>query len=232
LGFSHIEGFYNTMKRAILLGSLVLILGFASSSASADTIFTLTEQSCSGLGCGVGPFGTVTLSQSGNNVDVSFVLNSANNERFASTGAGESLAFNVLNAAATDITNISSDFHLGPHPAGASAYGSFLFSIDCNDPAACHGGQNGNTDGPLSFTVQNALISDFVANAGGYFFASDIAIDLSGSTRTGNVAGNTAGTPGGDIDTRTATAPEPSTLMLFGTGVTALGGLIRRRMAA
>ena len=215
------------MKRAILLGSLAILLGLGSSSASADTIFTLTQQACSS-NCGVGPFGTVTLAQAGSNVDVSFVLNTVGNERFAGTGAGESLEFNVLNAVKADITNVSSGFIVGPAPASASAFGSFLFSISCT---ACQGGQAGNTKGPLSFTVQNALISDFVANGGGYYFASDIAIDISGSTRTGNVAGNTAGTPGG-TPTQTGVTPEPSSLMLFGTGVTALGGLIRRRMTA
>jgi hypothetical protein len=205
------------MKRAILLGSLVVLLGLGSSSASADTIFTLTQQACSTT-CGAGPFGTITLSQAGSNVNVTLVLNTANNERFAGTGAGEALEFNALNATAADITNISAGFLLGPAPASASAYGSFLFSVDCG---TCQGGQAGNPKGPLSFTLQNALISDFVANAGGYFFASDIAIDIDGTTRTGNVAALGPNPPA---------VPEPSTLMLFGTGVTALGGLIRRRM--
>lgn len=207
------------MKRAILLASLALVLGLGSSSASADTIFTLTDQACSG-GCGAGPFGTITLSQSGANVNVSLVLNTANNERFAGTGAGEALEFNALNATTADITNISAGFQLGPAPATASAYGTFLFSVDCN---TCQGGQAGNPKGPLTFTLLNATISDFIANAGGYYFASDIAIDIDGSTRTGNVAARGPNPPA---------VPEPSSLMLFGTGVTALGGLIRRRMTA
>jgi hypothetical protein len=215
------------MKRAILLGSLAILLGLGSSSASADTIFTLTQQACSS-NCGAGPFGTVTLAQSGSNVDVTVALANIGNLRFAGTGAGEALEFNVLSAVKTDITNVSSGFIVGPAPASASAFGSFLFSIECT---ACQGGQAGNTKGPLSFTVQNALISDFVANGGGYYFASDIAIDLDNVVRTGNVAGNTGGTPGG-TPTQTGVTPEPSSLMLFGTGVTALGGLIRRRMTA
>jgi hypothetical protein len=93
-------------------------------------------------------------------------------------------------------------------------------SVDC---PTCQGGQAGNLKGPLSFTVLNAVLSDFVANAGGYYFASDIAIDIDGTTRTGNVAALGPNTP---------SVPEPSSLMLFGTGVTALGGLIRRRMTA
>ncbi|WP_035348679.1 PEP-CTERM sorting domain-containing protein [Edaphobacter aggregans] len=209
------------MKRAILLGSLAVILGLASSSASADTIFTLTQNGCSG-GCGAGPFGTITLSQTGANVNVTLALASANNERFAGTGAGDALEFNVLNAVTGDITNISSGFALGPSPDSASTFGSFLFSVECT---TCQGGQSGNSHGPLSFTVQNALISDFVANAGGYYFASDIAVTLDKSTNTGNVAAIGPGTTPPSV-------PEPSTLMLFGTGVTALGGLIRRRFAA
>lgn len=221
------------MKRAFLLGSLAILLGLGVTSASADTIFTLTQDGCSNNGCGAGPFGTITLSQSGSNVNVNLTLNSANSERFAGTNAGNSLEFNVLNATTADITNISSGFHLGAAPASASTFGSFLFSIDCNDanpatnPGSCHGGQAGDETGPLTFTVLNATISDFVANANGYYFASDIAIFSGDATVTGNVGALGPGTV-----TQTGVTPEPSSLMLFGTGLTAVGAMVRRKMTA
>jgi len=208
------------MKRAILLSSLaMMILGIASASAHADSIFTLTQDACSG-GCGPGPYGTITLSQSGANVNVTVQLPS--NERFAGTGAGDALEFNVQNATTADIQNISSGFDVGPAPDTASAFGSFLFSVTCS---ACQGGKAANPSGPLTFTLANAVISDFIANSGGFFFASDIAADVvGGGTNTGNVGAN--GSP-----VTTGSVPEPSSLLLLGTGLTGIGGLVRRKMS-
>jgi hypothetical protein len=210
------------MKRAIVFGSLALILGLGSASASADSItFTLNTDKCTGT-CGTAPFGTVTIADNATGgVDVSVALKAG--EMFAGTGAGDALEFNLnpLNTTtppAISISAITSGFLVGPSPDTASALGKFMYSVTCT---TCQGG-NGPA-GPLTFTVANVLTSQFIANSNGYYFASDI-VGLNGNT--GNV-GATTGVP-----TQTSVAPEPASLMLFGTGVTALGGLIRRRMKA
>lgn len=186
--------------------------------AHADTIFTLTQDGCTG-GCGVAPFGTVDLSQTNaTTVTVTVTLNQAHGtEYFAGTGAGDALEFNLSGNPAITIANITTGFGVGPAPDTASTFGSFDYSVTCT---ACQGGKSTNPAGPLSFTVTSAsgvTISDFVANSGGYIFASDI---FGNSGKTGNVAALGSSTP---------SVPEPSSLLLFGTGVLSAAGMLRRR---
>jgi hypothetical protein len=197
--------------RLTLLGSIAL-LGLLS-PAQAATIFTLNTDGCTG-GCGSAPFGTVTLVQTTQTL-VTVTLDLSGSERFAGSGAGDALEFNV--AGPITLGNISAGFGIGPAPDSASLFGSFLASITCT---ACQGGQASNAPGPLSFTVTSAAgvsISDFHGNAGGWYFAADIV----GSTgNTGNVASN--GPP--------TQAPEPGSLstLLSGAGLLALSTTIRR----
>jgi len=228
------------MKRAILLGSLVLILGLASSSASADTIFSLNDEGCT-TGCNVLPAGTVTLQQNGTNdvlvtvlLDPAYSFRDGNNTHWA---FGFTLANGLPTATIAPGTLINgygqSFSFLGAGNYNDPPLGSFQYAFDCTTCSA--GGNAGTTTQKLSFDLVSTGLTEasFISN-GNYYFGVDVVglTQGAGLGLTGNVGATGPGTPGGDVDTRTATAPEPSTLMLFGTGVTALGGLIRRRMAA
>src|SRR6266699_1285312 len=63
-------------------------------TTQASTIFTLNQDGCTGT-CGVSPFGTVSLFQTTPTL-VTVTETLAANERFAGTGAGDALEFNVI----------------------------------------------------------------------------------------------------------------------------------------
>ena len=214
------------LKKFLLLSSALVLA--AAPFAKADTIgtvatFSLTADGCSG-GCGAGPYGTITLTQSATGV-VTVNETLASGVAFVGTGAGVSLEFNLTGSPAVTIGNITNPF-FSNGPDTASTFGNFNYSVTCWNKSAktgCGPGGSNPNPGPLSFTVTNGTgvnVSDFVANSGGYFFSSDV---LGVTGNTGNVAAK-----GGT--TTIPTVPEPSSLLLFGTGVLSAAGLIRRKL--
>jgi hypothetical protein len=184
-------------------------------TTQAGTIFTLNQDGCTGT-CGVPPFGTVSLVQTTPTL-VTVTTTLTANEQFVGSGAGDALEFNVVGP--ITIGSITAGFSVGPAPDSASTFGIFLASITCT---LCQGGNGGNPTGPLSFTVTSAggvSVADFIANAGGFFFAADI---LGSNANSGNVAAIGSGV------VITEAIPEPVSLSLVGAGLIGLGILGRR----
>jgi hypothetical protein len=200
------------LKFALALAAICALAVVVPASANTIT-FTLTQDGCSGT-CGSAPFGTVVISDNGSGTAafVTVLETLKTGERFAGTGAGDALEFNVLGA--VTITNPTIGFVVGPAPDTASTFGTFLQSVRCT---SCTGGGAGNPTGPLSFNVGSATgvtTANFIANAGGFFFASDI---VGNNGNTGNVAAQGGG---GSVS---GGAPEPMSMFLMGGGLLGVG---------
>lgn len=197
----------------LVAGLTALFLSGAAAKASATT-YNLTSDHCSG-GCGPAGtiFGTVTLTQNGTTVDVTVHLNSPYG--FAKTGAADDQAFK-FNATGVVVGDITIDAHVPALTASTGAYngdgtGTFGFGIACT---SCGGGMSGTFNNDIVFHVANATIADLTAaNSSGNVFVADI----------GTVGGNTgpvaATTVCPDPCTRDLNTPEPTTLLLMGTGL-------------
>lgn len=213
----------------LVVAASALILG----APAQATIITYTFTNYVGTGTAPsGPYGTVELNDNGGaNVTVTVTL--ASGEGFVNTGAGEALAWDLFSdttpQSALTITGLTSGFTLdvngtGVHTGGA---GDFDYGISCGVTGCGHGGNSPYT-GPLSFTIDNVSLSNFVANADGFFFASDICTSVDATTDKCNPGGLT-----GNIVTGPSTSvPEPATLALFAVGLGALGLAVGRRRKA
>ena len=200
---------------AILRRSLLTIVFlFGAGSAQADTIFELTSDHCTG-GCGTPPFGSITLTQNGANVDITVDLFGSN--QFVKTGAADFMNFK-FNGVGVALGDITVDPIVGQTMAAATGAfngdgtGDFDFGITCT---SCANGGSGAFDDNIVFHVASATIAELtVANNLGNVFVADI---LSGQT------GNT-----GPVDATTP-IPEPGPALLFGLGSLLAGAAIRRR---
>jgi len=203
----------------------LLSLGFAALPSMADQ-YSLTLDHCTG-GCGTAPFGTIDVAQDGAN-SVKLVVNLSGTDSFVSTGFPGSFGFDILGDPTISVSNLTSGWSLLSTTAGDlhfDGFGNLDYALLCT---ICGSGGSNPFAGPISFDVTAAglttesfkeLSSIPPGTERAYFVA-----DILGST------GNT-GPVGATLVV--SSTPEPSSLLLFGSGASllALSALRRRKQA-
>ncbi len=179
--------------------------------ANATTVYTFNATEVGAFGAG--PYGTVTLEQTGGDVNVRVDLRSDLN--FVTTGGPHStFSFMVDDAEAADVTNIlfsgsSNANYTVVAPGQNEPYGMFTLAVDCTG-SGCSNGAGGQIVDPLTFTVLNAVEADFanqLSSKGAYFAADVICISGSCNGATGAIG----------------VVPLPGAIGLFGIALAGLG---------
>ncbi len=208
----------NNVAMAVVVAAVV-----ATGTAHAGSIVYNLNSTAVGQ-FGAGPYGTVTLTTNGAHVD--FVVDLAASLKLVNTGNTKShslFALNGTGVAAADIKNITNNTtatFLAYTLAVAQPFGGFALGIKC---VSCGQGGQGATPGPLTFTVENAVLADFAVKSdkkkNGAYFSADV---MTTKGKTGQLGATGAGAP-------IAIPDSGASLILLGGSLTVLG-LVRRLM--
>lgn len=218
------------MRLKLIVPALLSLVSLAIPALADQYQFTLDH--CTG-GCGTAPFGTVDVTQkAGNTVNIAVSL--IPGDEFVSTGFPGSFAFDLIGNPTITVSNLTGGWSLVSTSAGNlkfDGFGNLDYALTCGSPACSGNGGGHGYAGPLSFDVTAAgltpasfqELSRLPPGSEHAYFVADILGSL----------GNTGPVGATLSQTQTSATPEPSSMLLLGTGVGLLGfSCFRRRRRA
>ena len=200
-------------KLAVSLAMFAVVALGSAVAANADQVVINVPNS--GLSGTPGPYATVTYTLNGNVIDVTVQMEPGFTAFGTGNGNNGIFGFNVVGSTAgLSVTNLPAGFTANLTGGQMDGFGNFDVTLDCCNP------QNAVTT--FSFTVSRtggfSSASDlFEANSTGAHFAVHVA--PSDGSPTG-FAGD-SGTP--------SEVPEPTSMLLLGSGLVTLAAGLRKR---